>query len=55
MVATRCQLAKEEAELLATGHDYAQDASVSPSIFISLGLEIETEQYVSLYQSRDAL
>lgn len=53
MVSARRELAEEEAELLAAGHDYAQDASVSPSIFISTGLEIETEQYVSLYQSRE--
>lgn len=53
MVSAQHELAEEETEILAAGHDYAQDASISPSIFISTGLEIETEQYVSLNQSRE--
>lgn len=44
MVAVRRELAEQEAKLLAAGQDYAQDHGVSPSIFISTGLEIETEQ-----------
>lgn len=44
MVAVRRELAEQEAKLLATGQDYAQDTSISPNVFISTGLEIETEQ-----------
>ena len=48
-MAVRRELAEQEAKLLAAGQDYTQDASVSPSVFISSGLEIEAEQYVCLY------
>ncbi|KAM6493722.1 hypothetical protein JOM56_010083 [Amanita muscaria] len=44
MVAVRHELAEQEAKLLAAGQDYTQDASVSPSVFISTSLEIEGEQ-----------
>jgi hypothetical protein len=44
MVAIQRELAEQEAKLLAAGQDYAQDHSVLLSIFISTGLEIETEQ-----------
>jgi hypothetical protein len=44
MVATRRELAEHEGKLLAAGQDCTQDPSVSPSVFISTGLEIEAEQ-----------
>jgi hypothetical protein len=47
--AIRRQLAEAEARDIAEGRDFALDDKVSPSILISSGIDLESEQYVLLH------
>jgi hypothetical protein len=44
--AVRRELAEAEALDLAAGKDFTLDANISPSVFVSSGLDLEAEQYV---------
>ena len=44
--AVRRQLAEDEAKDLASGKNFTLDDTVSPSVLIAAGLDLEAEQYV---------
>lgn len=44
MAAARRELSEAEARDLATGNDISLDENVSPSVLISAGIDLESEQ-----------
>jgi hypothetical protein len=47
----RLELAQDEAQELQKGNDLSLHAEISPSILISMGLELEDQQYGIASQS----
>lgn len=45
------ELAKEEAKLLQEGDDVSLDSDVLLSILISIGIDLEDQQYVNIFSS----
>jgi hypothetical protein len=47
-----CNLLEAETRDLAAGNDFMLDADISPALLISLGLDLEAEQYVDFFTCR---
>lgn len=46
LISVQRELAEEEARALASGKDFYLDSKVTPAVLISLGVELEAQQFV---------